>query len=141
MKKYNNMGINMGGLSITDPKRYQKIYAVLNDKDVKKDLLDIVETIPLEYAYNLADTGATAEDDVVVFELNKNVTDALGKLKPREEETLRLRFGIGHKTDHTLGAVGKKLYVTPERVRQIEAKALRKLRLPSKTEVLRDFLR
>ena len=59
---------------------------------------------------------------------------------PREEQVLRLRFGIGEKTDHTLEEVGNRFAVTRERIRQIEAKALRKLRLPSRSKKLRGFL-
>ena len=54
MRKYNNLGVDLGGLSMTDPVRYRKINAVLNDKGKKKDLLDRVETVPLEYVYDLA---------------------------------------------------------------------------------------
>ena len=64
----------------------------------------------------------------------------LDSLTPREAKVLRMRFGIDMNTDHTLEEVGKQFDVTRERIRQIEAKALRKLRHPSRSEVLRSFL-
>ena len=66
--------------------------------------------------------------------------DILETLTPREAKVLRMRFGIGMNTDHTLEEVGKQFDVTRERIRQIEAKALRKLRHPSRSEHLRSFL-
>ena len=64
----------------------------------------------------------------------------LGSLTPREERILRMRFGIGTKSDHTLEQVGQVFSVTRERIRQIEAKALRKLKHPSRARALRSFL-
>jgi RNA polymerase primary sigma factor len=64
----------------------------------------------------------------------------LAGLTPREAKVLRMRFGIDMNTDHTLEEVGKQFDVTRERIRQIEAKALRKLRHPSRSEQLRSFL-
>jgi RNA polymerase sigma factor RpoD-like protein len=66
---------------------------------------------------------------------------ALGTLTPREEKILRMRFGIGEQSDHTLEEVGKDFFVTRERIRQIEAKALRKLRHPSRSRGLRSFVK
>jgi len=66
--------------------------------------------------------------------------DILDSLTPREAKVLQMRFGIGMNTDHTLEEVGKQFDVTRERIRQIEAKALRKLRHPSRSEHLRAFL-
>jgi len=66
--------------------------------------------------------------------------DILQTLTTREAKILRMRFGIGMHTDHTLDQVGKQFGVTRERIRQIEAKALRKLRHPSRSEDLRSFL-
>ena len=140
MKKYNNWGIDMGGLSMTDPKRYGKIHAVLSEKGMKKDLLDIVETVPLEYAYDFADEGPTPEDDAALTELKKAVAEVLTTLTPREERVLRMRFGIGLKNDYTCEEVGQQFWVTRERVRQIEAKALRKMKHPSRYKNLVDFL-
>ena len=145
MKKYNNWGIDMGGLSVTDPARYRKIIYLLNDKGVHTDLLDVVETVPLEYVNEPVYEGPDAEDALVAKELKSAVAEALKTLTPREEWILRMRFGIDTNTDHTLETVGgehKKLMgysITRDRVRQIEAKAIRKLRHLSRSKKLADF--
>jgi len=139
MKKYKNRGIDMDGLSMTDPERYRKINAVLTDKGVKEDLLDIVENIPLEYAYDLADDAPDAEDTAYVTELKKVVTEILLMLTPREERVIRRRFGIGV-NDATLEDIGQDFSVTRDRIRQIEAKALRKMKHPSASMKMRPFL-
>jgi len=140
MKKYKNWGIDMGGLSMTDPERYRKINYVLNDKGVHTDLLDVVETVSLDYAYDLADEGMSPEEETMLSELKKTTTRVLtGGLKAREERVLRMRFGMGVK-EHTLEEIGKTYSVTRGRIRDIEAKALRKLKHPSKTRKLRSFL-
>ncbi|MCP4036366.1 MAG: sigma-70 family RNA polymerase sigma factor, partial [bacterium] len=72
--------------------------------------------------------------------LKETTGDVLAGLTPREAKVLRMRFGIDMNTDHTLEEVGKQFDVTRERIRQIEAKALRKLRHPSRSSVLRSFL-
>ena len=72
--------------------------------------------------------------------LSETVRNVLAGLTPREAKVLRMRFGIDMNTDHTLEEVGKQFDVTRERIRQIEAKALRKLRHPSRSEQLRSFL-
>ena len=72
--------------------------------------------------------------------LREATNDVLGGLTAREAKVLRMRFGIDMNTDHTLEEVGKQFDVTRERIRQIEAKALRKLRHPSRSEHLRGFL-
>jgi RNA polymerase primary sigma factor len=98
--------------------------------DEDSHLGDFIEDInvesPLETATN---TG-----------LRETVHDVLASLTPREAKVLRMRFGIDMNTDHTLEEVGKQFDVTRERIRQIEAKALRKLRHPSRSEQLRSFL-
>jgi RNA polymerase sigma factor (sigma-70 family) len=139
MKKYKNRGIDMDGLSMTDPERYRKINAVLTDKGVKEDLLDIVETIPLEYAYDLADDAPDAEDTAYVTELKKVVTEILLMLTPREERVIRRRFGIGV-NDATREDIGQDFSVTRERISQIEAMALRKMKHPSASMKMRPFL-
>ena len=70
----------------------------------------------------------------------ETATRVLASLTPREERVLRMRFGIGMNTDHTLEEVGQQFSVTRERIRQIEAKALRKLKHPSRSRKLRSFL-
>ena len=140
MKKYKNWGIDMGGLSLTDPVKYRKINYILTDKGItKEDFLD-KETVPLESVHDLVDDGPTAEDVVNLSELKTEITKTLAKLTPREERVLRKRFGIGLDTDYTLEECGKEFSVTRDRIRQIEAKALRKLKHPLQTRKLRSFL-
>ena len=79
-------------------------------------------------------------DSATTTGLQETVHEVLGGLTPREAKVLRMRFGIDMNTDHTLEEVGKQFDVTRERIRQIEAKALRKLRHPSRSEQLRSFL-
>ncbi len=79
-------------------------------------------------------------DSATATSLKFATNDVLAGLTPREAKVLRMRFGIDMNTDHTLEEVGKQFDVTRERIRQIEAKALRKLRHPSRSEVLRSFL-
>ena len=79
-------------------------------------------------------------DAVVNFNLNEQTQKVLATLTPREEKVLRMRFGIGEKSDHTLEEVGRDFAVTRERIRQIEAKALRKLRHPSRAKKLKSFV-
>ena len=87
------------------------------------------------------DTSIMAPTDAAtVAGLKAATLDILDTLTPREAKVLRMRFGIGMNTDHTLEEVGKQFDVTRERIRQIEAKALRKLRHPSRSEQLRSFL-
>lgn len=79
-------------------------------------------------------------DAAVLSNLRETTTKVLASLTPREERVLRMRFGIGMNTDHTLEEVGQQFAVTRERIRQIEAKALRKLKHPSRSRKLRSFL-
>jgi RNA polymerase primary sigma factor len=82
----------------------------------------------------------TPSDAVVNINLQEQTKKVLATLTPREEQVLRMRFGIGEKSDHTLEEVGQKFTVTRERIRQIEAKALRKLRHPSRSKRLKSFM-
>jgi RNA polymerase primary sigma factor len=79
-------------------------------------------------------------DAAIQANLKETVTRVLASLTPREERVLRMRFGIGMNTDHTLEEVGQQFSVTRERIRQIEAKALRKLKHPSRSRKMRSFL-
>ena len=79
-------------------------------------------------------------DSATIEGLREATAEVLESLTAREAKVLRMRFGIGMNTDHTLEEVGKQFDVTRERIRQIEAKALRKLRHPSRTDALRSFL-
>ena len=98
--------------------------------DEDSHLGDFVEDVTIGSPVDLA-TGQGLK------EATRNV---LGGLTAREAKVLRMRFGIDMNTDHTLEEVGKQFDVTRERIRQIEAKALRKLRHPSRSEQLRSFL-
>jgi len=77
---------------------------------------------------------------VMNINLSEQTRKVLATLTPREEKVLRMRFGIGEKSDHTLEEVGQDFFVTRERIRQIEAKALRKLRHPSRAKLLKSFV-
>ena len=89
----------------------------------------------------IEDTNVMSPVDATTdINLQETVRDVLAGLTPREAKVLRMRFGIDMNTDHTLEEVGKQFDVTRERIRQIEAKALRKLRHPSRSEQLRSFL-
>jgi RNA polymerase primary sigma factor len=89
----------------------------------------------------IEDTTVLSPIDAATIEgLRENVNEILATLTPREAKVLRMRFGIDMNTDHTLEEVGKQFDVTRERIRQIEAKALRKLRHPTRAEPLRSFL-
>jgi RNA polymerase primary sigma factor len=89
----------------------------------------------------IQDPGAIIPLDAAIqSNLREQTTRVLSSLTPREERVLRMRFGIGMNTDHTLEEVGQQFNVTRERIRQIEAKALRKLKHPSRSRKLRSFL-
>ena len=89
----------------------------------------------------IEDKGAVLPLDAAIqSNLRETTTRILASLTPREERVLRMRFGIGMNTDHTLEEVGQQFSVTRERIRQIEAKALRKLKHPSRSRKLRSFL-
>ncbi len=96
------------------------------DSQLGDSIEDKNAVVPLDYAIqaNLKDT----------------TTRVLASLTPREERVVRMRFGIGMNTAHTLAEVGEQFSVTRERIRQIEAKALRKLKHPSRSRTLRSFL-
>ena len=79
-------------------------------------------------------------DAAIQSNLRETTTRTLASLTPREERIIRMRFGIGMNTDHTLEEVGQQFSVTRERIRQIEAKELRKLKHPSQSRILRSFL-
>jgi len=99
--------------------------------DEDSHLGDFIEDIDAD----LPDDSATQEG------LKETTRNVLSGLTPRESKVLRMRFGIEMNTDHTLEEVGKQFDVTRERIRQIEAKALRKLRHPSRSEQLKSFLK
>ncbi len=117
---------------------------------VKKVLKIVKEPISLETPIGdeedsslgdfIEDKNAVAPaEEIVNTRLTEQIALVLSDLTPREEQVLRKRFGIGEKSDHTLEEVGKLFNVTRERIRQIEAKALRKLRHPVRSQTLRSF--
>jgi RNA polymerase primary sigma factor len=79
-------------------------------------------------------------DAIIQSNLRETTTRTLALLRPREERVLRMRFGIGMNTENTLEEVGRQFSLTRERIRQIEAKALRKLKHPSRSKILRNLL-
>jgi len=85
-------------------------------------------------------TEASPNESLLTRDLEVQVERALAMLSPKEREILRLRFGIGAAGEHTLEEVGERFRVTRERIRQIEAKALRKLRHPLRGRVLKTFV-
>ena len=118
---------------------------------VRKGLKTVKEPLSLETPIGDEEEsrlGAFIEDQSAILpidaaiqsNLRETTTRVLASLTPREERILRMRFGIGMNSDHTLEEVGHKFSVTRERIRQIEAKALRKLKHPSRSRVLRSFL-
>jgi RNA polymerase primary sigma factor len=89
----------------------------------------------------IEDKGVVSPLEAVIkANLSEQTSRVLATLTPREEKVLRMRFGIGEKSDHTLEEVGQDFEVTRERIRQIEAKALRKLRHPSRSKKLKSFV-
>ena len=89
----------------------------------------------------IEDKSAVSPSEAVInLSLQEQTRKVLATVTPREEKVLRMRFGIGEKSDHTLEEVGQDFDVTRERIRQIEAKALRKLRHPSRSKRLRAFV-
>jgi RNA polymerase primary sigma factor len=84
--------------------------------------------------------AVSPQEAIVIHSLAENTRKMLATLTPREEQVLKMRFGIGEKANHTLEEVGQDFEVTRERIRQIEAKALRKLRHPSRSRLLKSFV-
>jgi RNA polymerase primary sigma factor len=89
----------------------------------------------------IEDKGVVSPSDIVIeVNLAEHTRKLLAALTPREDKILRMRFGIGEKSDHTLEEVGQHFGITRERIRQIEAQALRRLRHPSRGKPLKDFI-
>jgi RNA polymerase primary sigma factor len=107
-----------------------RLDAAVGDEDDGSPLLDLIE-----------DHGCDSAQDVVVRrELSQRVRESLKTLTPREEQILRMRFGIGQTGEHTLEEVGRGFSVTRERIRQIEARALCQLRQPARSAILRGLV-
>ncbi len=89
----------------------------------------------------IEDSDTMRPDEAAIqSNLREITTRALADISPREERILRMRFGIGVNKEHTLDEIGKQFAITRERIRQIEAKALRKLKHPSRSRTLRSFI-
>ena len=118
-----------------------KTYYVYNVCDHQECYKDIGEEEDSHLGDFIPDEGASEPSEAASFTLLKEqLMDVLSTLTPREEKVLKLRFGIEDGRTRTLEEVGKEFNVTRERIRQIEAKALRKLRHPSRSKKLKDFL-
>jgi RNA polymerase primary sigma factor len=117
--------------TILDLLRVAELPATLDEFiDDENRLVDKIEDL----------NAASALSENVEAELKRQVTQTLTTLTPREERVLRMRYGIGMRSDHTLEEIGQQFGVTRERIRQIEEKALRKLKHPSRSRMLRSFL-
>ena len=106
-----------------------------NDAVLNQNALETIEYKDVSYIDN-----NNGEKDLVKESLESVIKDLLFNLSPREAKILMMRFGIGLKKDHTLEEVARQFDVTRERIRQIEARALRKLRHPSRAHKLQSFL-
>ncbi|WP_420834415.1 RNA polymerase sigma factor RpoD [Candidatus Liberibacter americanus] len=120
----------------------EKVRKVLK---IAKEPISLETPIGDEDASHLGDfiedkNAVSPVDSAIQANLRETTTRVLASLTPREERVLRMRFGIGMNTDHTLEEVGRQFCVTRERIRQIEAKAIRKLKHPSRSKKLRSFL-
>ena len=110
----------------------QKVYK--NSKDA------IFKSVELSNANKLK-SDLNLDEVVAKNQLKDKITKVLSLLNPREERIIRMRYGIGLNTDYTLDEIGLQLNICKSRVREIEAKALRKLKHPSKTKELKDYLK
>jgi RNA polymerase primary sigma factor len=120
----------------------EKVRMVLK---IAKEPVSLESPVGEEDASHLGDfiedrNAVNPQDAILDHNLIESTRRALSTLAPREEQVLKMRFGIGEKTNHTLEEVGQDFDVTRERIRQIEAKALRKLRHPSRSRMLRGFI-
>ena len=130
---YDELAIDTG-ISLASLNRLRKI----PDDPISLD--EILDNDSSPYQDALIDSSLGPAEAAVYTSLRDVTKDILDSLTPREAKVLRMRFGIEMNTDHTLEEVGKQFDVTRERIRQIEAKALRKLRHPSRSDRLRSFL-
>ena len=112
----------------------------LADMDLMGIDIQAITPSPAQTYYSAEPDLGIATARIINDNLAEQTRKVLATLTPREEKVLRMRFGIGEKSDHTLEEVGQDFEVTRERIRQIEAKALRKLRHPSRSKRLRAFV-
>ena len=127
------------GLSITVVEAGRKFLDLENRMKYRQRSIDYAENPwPGDF---IEDQNLTSPIDTSIqSDLRDATTQALASLSPREERIVRMRFGIGLSADHTLAEVGEQFSVSRERIRQIEAKALRKLKHPQRSKILRSFI-
>ena len=114
----------------------EKAFTEKQLKGFKKHTFEV--KIEEEKLLQIISPAKNQEIKVIEQEVKSKLSEILSTLTPREEKILRMRFGIGMDTDHTLEEVGRKFFVTRDRIRQIEAKALRKLKHPSRSKQLME---
>ena len=114
----------------------EKAFTEKQLKGFKKHTFEV--KIEEEKLLQIISPAKNQEIKVIEQEVKSKLSEILSTLTPREEKILRLRFGIGMNTDHTLEEVGRKFFVTRDRIRQIEARALRKLKHPSRSKQLME---
>jgi RNA polymerase sigma factor (sigma-70 family) len=136
MRKYKTYPVD-NSKTIFVPARINKSVVHRIMKKNSKDA--IFRSVELSNAKKL-ESDLNLDEVVAKNQLKEKITKVLSTLTPREERVIRMRFGIGLNTDYTLDEVGLQFSVTRERIRMIEAKALRKLKDPSRTKELKDYL-
>ena len=118
---------------------------VKNIQKISKEPISLETSVGEEEDSSLGDfiedkSAVNPQDAIIDGNLSEKTLEVLATLAPREARVLKMRFGIGERTNHTLEEVGQDFAVTRERIRQIEAKALRKLRHPSRSRLLKTFI-
>ena len=141
---FNELGYEPSPAEIAD-RLSVPVYKVKKVMKIAKEPVSLENPIGEDDGSSLGDfiedkSVVLPSDAAINSNLREVTTRMLATLSPREERVLRMRFGIGMQSDHTLEEVGSQFYVTRERIRQIEAKALRKLRHPSRSKKLRSFI-
>ena len=125
-------------VNVREPEQVDALYAAIHQQFGRLDY--VVNNAGGQFPQSAIDYAPKGWMAVINNNLEEQTRRVLKTLTPREEKVLRMRFGIGGKSDHTLEEVGQDFNVTRERIRQIEAKALRKLRHPSRSKQLESFV-
>ena len=123
---YKNNGINYEGMSVNNKTDYHKIRRIMAEPDIKLG--------------QVFDRGYIEETEALEVDMKECINDILGSLTERESEVIKYRFALDEHKELTLKAVGNIFNVQQERIRQIEAKALRKLRHPTRSSHLKEYL-